>query len=42
LKDLLEIQCYTQVFGYPSLLVNEQPVDVEVFSKQEEIISWLR
>ncbi|MCX6036735.1 MAG: thioredoxin family protein [Chloroflexi bacterium] len=41
LKELLEIQRYTQVFVYPSLVVNEQLVCVGRFPKKEEIISWL-
>jgi len=42
LKDLLEIQRYTQVFVYPSLVVNEQLVCVGRLPKKEESISWLR
>jgi hypothetical protein len=39
-KDLLEIQCYTQVFIYPSLVINEKLVCVGRFPKKDEILSW--
>ena len=38
LKELLEIQPYTQVFVYPSLVVNEQLVCVGRFPSKNEIL----
>jgi len=42
LKELLEIQRYTQVFVYPSLVVNEQLVCVGRFPSKDENLIWLR
>jgi hypothetical protein len=42
LKDLLEIQRYTQVFVYPSLVVNEQLVCVGRFPKKDEVLVWFQ
>jgi hypothetical protein len=42
LKDLQEIQRYTQVFVYPSLVVNEQLVCVGRFPHKDEVIGWLQ
>ena len=42
LKELLEIQRYTQVFVYPSLVVNEQLVCVGRFPSKDEILSWFQ
>jgi hypothetical protein len=41
-KDLSEIQRYTQVFIYPSLVINEQLVCVGRFPKKCEILGWLK
>ena len=41
-KDLLEIQNYTQVFIYPSLVINEQLVCVGRFPKKYEILGWFQ
>ena len=42
LKELLEIQRYTQVFVYPSLVVNEQLVCVGRFPSKDEILIWFQ
>jgi hypothetical protein len=41
-KDVLEIQRYTQVFIYPSLVINEQLVCVGRFPKKCEILGWFK
>ena len=42
LKELLEIQPYTQVFVYPSLVVNEQLVCMGRFPSKDENLIWLQ
>ena len=41
-KDVLEIQRYTQVFIYPSLVINEKLVSVGQFPKKCEILGWFQ
>ena len=41
-KQRLEIEKYTPVTIYPSLVVNEQLVCVGRFPKKEEIVGWLQ
>ncbi len=41
-NDLLKIQRYTQVFIYPSLVVNEQLVCVGRFPSKDEILIWFQ
>jgi hypothetical protein len=42
MKDLLEIQRYTQVFIHPSLVINEQLECVGRFPKKYEILDWFQ
>ncbi len=42
IKDLQGIQHFTQVFIYPSLVVNEQLVCVGRFPKKDEILAWFQ
>jgi hypothetical protein len=41
-KDSQEIQKYTPVFVYPSLMVNEDLVCIGRFPRREEVVGWLR
>jgi hypothetical protein len=41
-KDLQDIQHYTAVFIYPSLVINEQLVCVGRFPKKYEILGWFQ
>ena len=41
-KDQLEIQHYTQVFIYPSLVINEKLVCVGRFPKKDDILVWFQ
>lgn len=39
-RDVQEILKYTQVFVYPSLVINEKLVCVGRFPKTEEVVVW--
>jgi hypothetical protein len=41
-KDLSEIEAYTQAIILPSLVVNEKLVCIGRFPKKEEIVGWLQ
>ena len=41
-RNIEEIQRYTAVFIYPSLVINEQLVCVGRFPKNGEILAWFR
>jgi hypothetical protein len=41
-KNLAEMEEYTQVVCYPSLLINEKLVCVGLFPKKDEVIRWLK
>jgi hypothetical protein len=41
-KDLAEIEKVTQVFIYPSLVMNDKLVCVGRFPKKGEIVTWFR
>jgi hypothetical protein len=42
IKTVSEIQQYTPVFAFPSLVVNEKLVCVGRFPNKAEVLSWLR
>jgi hypothetical protein len=42
IKDLQEIERYTAVFIYPSLVINEKLVCVGRFPKHGEILAWFQ
>jgi hypothetical protein len=42
IKDSQEIQKFTPVFVYPSLMVNDKLVCVGRFPRKEEVAGWLR
>ncbi len=41
-KDLSEMEKYTQVVILPSLVVNDRLVCIGRFPKKDEVVSWLR
>jgi predicted metal-dependent peptidase len=41
-KDAQEIQKFTPVFVYPSLMVNEELVCIGRYPRKEEVAGWLR
>jgi hypothetical protein len=41
-RDMQEIQRYTAVFIYPSLVINDKLVCVGRFPKSGEILAWFR
>jgi hypothetical protein len=41
-KILEEMEKYTHVVCYPSLVINEKLVCVGLFPKKEEVIRWLK
>ena len=41
-KDLVEMEEYTNVVIYPSLVINEKLVCIGRFPKKEEVIGWLQ
>lgn len=41
-KSRAEIEAYTPVVVYPSLVVNERLVCVGRFPRKDEIVGWLR
>ncbi len=42
IKTVEEIQRYTPVFAFPSLVVNEKLVCVGRFPTKAEVLSWIR
>ena len=41
-KNLAEMEEYTQVVYYPSLVINEKLVCIGRFPKKDEVIRWLQ
>ena len=41
-KQLAEIEAYTQVIIFPSLVVNDQLVCIGRFPKKHEVLDWLQ
>ena len=42
IKNLAEMEEYTHVVIYPSLVINEKLVCIGRFPKKEEVIGWLQ
>ena len=42
IKDIVEIEEYTSVVSYPSLMINDKLVSTGLFPKKDEVIRWLQ